>query len=186
MFLMKVCLLGDGAVGKTALRERYLGKEFTSSYLMTIGADFAVQKTLVKDKEVKFQIWDLAGQERFNSVRSLYYSGSHGALFVFDVTRPESYQNIINGWLPELKKHIRGGAIPVILLGNKTDLRDANDPTHITTEQGLKLADEMAKNFSESKIKIPYLETSAKTGENVQQAFRYLAEMIIEGKTDTK
>ena len=107
MFLMKVCLLGDGAVGKTALRERYLGKEFTSSYLMTIGADFAVQKTLVKDKEVKFQIWDLAGQERFNSVRSLYYSGSHGALFVFDVTRPESYQNIINGWLPELKKHIR-------------------------------------------------------------------------------
>ncbi len=52
---MKVVLLGDGAVGKTALRERYLGKEFTSSYLMTIGADFAVQKTTVKGKEVKFQ-----------------------------------------------------------------------------------------------------------------------------------
>ena len=182
MFLMKVCLLGDGAVGKTALRERYLGKEFTSSYLMTIGADFAVQKTTVADKEVKFQIWDLAGQERFNSVRSLYYQGSHGAILVFDVTRPESYANLLEGWINELMKHLRGGPIPVIVLGNKTDLRNPNDPTHITKESGIQLTQRIADKFNGGKQAIPYLETSAKTGENVQQGFRALAEMIIGGK----
>ncbi|MFW9929604.1 MAG: Rab family GTPase [Candidatus Thorarchaeota archaeon] len=179
---MKVALLGDGAVGKTALRERYLGKEFTSSYLMTIGADFAVQKTEVAGKDVKFQIWDLAGQERFNSVRSLYYQGSHGAIFVFDVTRPESYQNLIDGWLQELMKHIRGGPIPAVVLGNKIDLRNPNDPSHLKPEQGKELAVRMADTFSKGVMEMPYLETSAKTGENVQTAFKLLAEMIISGK----
>ena len=181
MFLMKIVLCGDGAVGKTALRERYLGKDFTSSYLMTIGADFAVQKTEVTGKEVKFQIWDLAGQERFNSVRSLYYSGSHGALFVFDVTRIDSFQSLIDGWLPELQKHIRTGPVPIIILGNKIDLRNPDDPTHVSLERGKKLADEMAKKINDNKTPVPYLETSAKTGENVAQAFRKLAELIIAG-----
>ena len=150
---MKIVLCGEGAVGKTALRERYLGKEFTSSYLMTIGADFAVQKTEVEGKEVKFQIWDLAGQERFNSVRSLYYQGSHGVLFVFDVTRPESIQRLADGWIHELKKHIRGGPIPAVVLGNKTDLRDPTDPTHITKEQGKELVKKMQKSLVMERFK---------------------------------
>jgi small GTP-binding protein len=179
---MKIVLCGDGAVGKTALRETYLGKEFTSSYLMTIGADFAVQKTEVAGKEVKFQIWDLAGQERFNSVRSLYYQGSHGVLFVYDVTRPESYQNLVDGWLNELMKHTRGGPIPAVVLGNKIDLRNLDDPTHIRPDQGGDLVEKMSESLSNGELDIPYLETSAKTGENVQVAFKKLAEMIIAGK----
>ena len=99
---MKVCLLGDGAVGKTALRKRYLGKQFSSGYVMTIGADFAVKKTEINTndgtKSVKFQIWDLAGQPRFNSVRELYYKGSHGGLLVFDITRRDSFSNL-NSWV---------------------------------------------------------------------------------------
>ena len=85
-FVMKVVLCGDGAVGKTAIRQRYLGKGFQSTYLMTIGADFAVKEVNIKFKEtsypIKFQIWDLAGQPRFEAVRGLYYAGCLGALMV--------------------------------------------------------------------------------------------------------
>lgn len=179
MFLMKICLIGDGAVGKTALRERYLGKGFAANYLMTIGADFAVNHMEIDGRSIKFQIWDLAGQERFGSVRSLYYSGSHGALMVFDVTRDGTFNNLIEGWLPELQKHLRTGPIPVILLGNKIDLRDPNDASHIQLDQGQKLADRLSQLYSNGDMPVPYLETSAKTGENVVEAFTMLARQII-------
>ena len=179
---MKICLIGDGAVGKTALRERYLGKGFAANYLMTIGADFAVNHTEINGTAVKFQIWDLAGQERFGSVRSLYYSGSHGVLMIFDVTRAETFQSLVDGWLPELTKNLRSGPVPVILLGNKTDLRDPNDITHIQQDKGKILAKDLAEKYG-GKFEIPYLETSAKTGINVQEAFNLLAHEIINYST---
>ncbi|MHA1169991.1 MAG: Rab family GTPase [Candidatus Hodarchaeales archaeon] len=176
---MKVCLLGDGAVGKTALKERYLGKGFTTSYLLTIGADFAVKTLDLQGKGVKFQIWDLAGQERFNSVRSLYYSGSHGGLLVFDVTRLDSFSNVTK-WTEEFKKHVRKDNVPLILLGNKIDIRDMNNPNHITPEMGRKLCVQVAELLGNEEV--PYYETSALTGENVNLAFSQLAELIIKAE----
>ncbi|MHA2055630.1 MAG: Rab family GTPase, partial [Candidatus Hodarchaeales archaeon] len=178
LLLMKVCLLGDGAVGKTALRERYLGKQFSSGYVMTIGADFAVKKTEIKEnggsssQTVKFQIWDLAGQPRFNSVRELYYKGSHGGLLVFDITRRDSFNNLF-AWIEELYKNSGRGTMPITLLGNKVDLRDeTEDP--VTAEEAKEFIKVIKKKY-DMKFDVPYLETSAKTGENVDESFNLLA-----------
>jgi small GTP-binding protein len=175
---MKVCLLGDGAVGKTALRERYLGKQFSSGYVMTIGADFAVKKTEIKSdgesgsQTVKFQIWDLAGQPRFNSVRELYYKGSHGGLLVFDITRRDSFNNL-NAWVEELYKNSGRGNMPITLLGNKVDLRDeTEDP--VTEEEAREYIKVLKKQYN-IEFEVPYLETSAKTGVNVEESFNLLA-----------
>lgn len=179
--LMKICLLGDGAVGKTALRERYLGKQFSTGYVMTIGADFAVKKTVIKtnggERTVKFQIWDLAGQPRFNSVRELYYKGSHGGLLIFDITRRDSFTNLTT-WVDELFENSGRGAMPIAILGNKVDLRDSGEVKDcVTQEEVEKFIAGLKKQF-EMHYDIPYLETSAKTGVNVDESFVILATSI--------
>lgn len=176
---MKICLLGDGAVGKTALRERYLGKQFSSGYVMTIGADFAVKKTEIQTEEglksVKFQIWDLAGQPRFNSVRELYYKGSHGGLLVFDITRRDSFSNL-TAWIEELYKNSGRGKMPITVLGNKVDLR--NESQNCVTQAEVDEFIGEIKSKYKIEFQIPYLETSAKTGENVDESFNMLAHTI--------
>ncbi|MHA2366531.1 MAG: Rab family GTPase [Candidatus Hodarchaeales archaeon] len=115
--VVKLLILGDGAVGKTAIRQRYLGQGFRENYTQTIGADFAPKYIEMPKSElnpygmVKTQIWDLVGQPSFEEVRSKYYLGSHGALLVFDITRNDTYENIIN-WQGELIKNISEGVFP--------------------------------------------------------------------------
>ncbi|MHA2295237.1 MAG: GTP-binding protein [Candidatus Hodarchaeales archaeon] len=178
MTLLKIALIGDGAVGKTALRERFIGRAFKTSYMMTIGADFATYKTTIYGREIKFQIWDLAGQPRFQSVRTLYYRGTMGALMVYDITRMETFQNTPI-WIEECFKHSGKGAIPLILLANKTDLRgEAHNA--LTPELGIALAKEMAKITEAKGFDCPYFETSAKTGHNVDVAFKTLGKIILD------
>ncbi|MFX0116532.1 MAG: GTP-binding protein [Candidatus Hodarchaeota archaeon] len=176
-YFVKVCLLGDGAVGKTALRERYLGKGFSSNYIMTIGADFAVKPVTIRERPAKFQIWDLAGQPRFSSVRALYYRGSMGALLIFDVTRPDSFANQ-RDWINELWKSNGKGPIPLVILGNKSDLR-GHSPDEISNEQALEFAETLSEETRSTGFETPYLETSAKTGQNVNEAFQMLGNSIL-------
>jgi small GTP-binding protein len=181
--------MGDGAVGKTSLRNTYMGEQFTGQYLMTIGADFSIKEAPVFvdgiKYDLKFQIWDLAGQQRFQEVRSVYYSGSVGALLVYDITRPDTYENTIK-WLIELGKHA-GKKIPppVVLLGNKMDLRE-DMPSSMSAKDGLTLAKILPKYYCEDKFDVPYFETSAKTGENVERAFLKLGKQIISLKQKFK
>ncbi|MHA1533051.1 MAG: Rab family GTPase [Candidatus Heimdallarchaeota archaeon] len=142
----KIVLLGDGAVGKTSIRQQYLGKGFKEGYSMTIGADFCVKRVELSTMIITFQIWDLAGQQRFDVVREVYYRGSSGALLVFDVSNASSFENL-PAWLNELTKNNYERIVPIVLIGNKTDLRG-------------------------------YLETSAKTGLNVDEAFMLLSKQI--------
>jgi len=171
--IFKVVVLGDGAVGKTALRHRYLGEGFKQSYSMTIGADFAVKRVDLDGKEIVAQIWDLAGQLRFQSVREVYYQGAAGGLLVFDITRAATFESIPN-WITELLENNKNKIVPMVLIGNKSDLR-ASTPEAITLESG----QDYAKNLSAwSKFEIPYVETSALSGDNVEDAFATLLRNI--------
>ena len=177
VFLMKIVLMGDGAVGKTALRERYLGKGFQSTYMMTIGADFAIKEQEITGKMVKFQIWDLAGQTRFGAVRSVYYLGCLGGLLLYDVTRPESFANLQN-WISEYWKNNGKGVIPVVILANKVDLRD-QFPNSVSTEEGQEYCAKLSEQTMPHGFETRYLETSAKTGQNVPEAFATLGEVYF-------
>lgn len=180
---VKLVLCGDGAVGKTAVRQRYLGQGFSTNYMQTMGANFAGKYLELPKTEknpiglVRLQIWDLAGQPSFEKVRSKFYTGTHGALLIFDVTRPESFENMVN-WLAELLKY-NEYLVPTILVGNKVDLRGEVDNT-ISLEQGQALAEVIASEYAQSKFPPLYIETSAKTGQNIDDSFQKVTEVALE------
>jgi small GTP-binding protein len=176
--IYKIVLCGEGAVGKTALRDRFMGKLFSQDYMMTIGADVVFKTVTIRGNEVQFQIWDLAGQPRFEIVQPPYYRGSLGGLLVFDVSRPVTLEKAQN-WAERLWVFSGKGKVPVVLLGNKVDLRKSLEMT-LTAEQGQKVAEELSKSCQQAGFDVPYIETSAKTGRNVEDAFMLLAQNISE------
>ncbi|MFX1513118.1 MAG: Rab family GTPase [Promethearchaeota archaeon] len=178
MYALRVALIGDGAVGKTSIRKRFMGEGFIVNYQATIGADFSAKKVyLPNGEEVEFQIWDLAGQPSYESVRPIYYHGSMGALVIYDLTRKSTFENIML-WVNELWKNTGTGKVPIILLGNKADLIEAS-PDSIPLEEGEELANQLTKETEEIYSKVVFYATSAKTGQNIDEAFIQLAQMII-------
>ncbi|MHA1983724.1 MAG: GTP-binding protein [Candidatus Hodarchaeales archaeon] len=178
--MFKIVICGDGAVGKTTLRLKYMGRGFQAKYMMTIGADFALKEISVTDssgnpRTYKFQLWQLAGQQNFSSVRPLYYMGSNGAMLVFDITRLSTFENVLS-WAKEIVKGVQKEVFPLMLIANKIDLREQSDIA-ITTEEGRELAKHISDEAFDGLIEIPYIETSAKTGENVEEAFLKIADL---------
>ena len=101
-FIFKITLIGDGAVGKTSIRNRYMGHAFKESHLMTLGADFSVIDKEFREGETwTYQIWDIAGQKILEEIRARFYKGSMGALLVFDVTDKQTLRNCLS-WVTEL------------------------------------------------------------------------------------
>ena len=172
-YFLKIVLMGDGAVGKTSLRNRFMGRGFKSQHLMTIGADFSTFQQIVDGNAITYQIWDLAGQEHFQAVRQRFFRGAMGGLLVFDVTRPETFQNIPN-WLNELFRNSGRSVVPIVLLGNKADLKRA-----VSQKQAIEYSRVLSETLAPYGITVPYMDTSAKTGLNVQEAFTTLARQII-------
>jgi small GTP-binding protein len=165
----KITLIGDGLVGKTTLKERFMGKVFRTDYIGTIGADIAFFTTIIDQQELTFQIWDIAGQPGYKTIRHQYYLGSIGSLLVYDVANPQSFENA-QSWFNELWINSGKGKIPVVLIANKVDLRESF-PAAVTLEQGQSLARELSSATEDLGFEIPYIETSAKTGKNVRHAF---------------
>lgn len=178
MFLMKTLLLGDIDSGKDRIREKFFRQVFTNTCIMAIGAEFGIQKVYINGYEVKLQLWDLDGRERFNGVRSLYYSGSHGAIFVFNVNRRNTFDNILR-WVEELHQHLRSRSIPVILVGNNLEFREQLDQNRVRREEGEQLATQISQILSEGQNLVPYIEISPLIQETVQEPFLLLAETII-------
>jgi len=173
-FMIKLVLIGDGAVGKTSIRRKYLGEGFVKEHLATLGADFAVKETTIDGDSIKFQIWDIAGQEFFKRVRSRFYRGCFGALAIFDLTRRETFTNL-STWLEELYQNNGRGVIPVIILGNKSDLPNQE----ISEEEIAKFVDDLNKKTKEKGVENFFLKTSAKTGVNIDKAFAIIGNYIV-------
>lgn len=178
MEFIKIILIGDNAENKLAIIKQIMGNDIRFSTFLTIGAEFFVKKFVTNDKDIKLQFWVLNGKERFQSVRSFYYSKTHIVLLVLDVTQLESYQNILNGWLPELKKYIHGKNVPIILLGSNINLRDPNNPTHVTTEQGLKLVEEIEKEFGVTNSSVLYFEIDMKEPNKLYQVITHVVDEL--------
>ncbi len=155
--LFKVLLVGNSGVGKSSLFLRFVDEIWEDSFVPTIGVDFKIKTLLMENKKIKLQIWDTAGEERFRTIISSYYKGAHGILLVYDITLKESFESL-NDWLNEIKKNTSKNIVKV-LIGNKIDL---NDKRVISFDE--------AKEFADNNS-MKYIETSAKTSTNVDQAF---------------
>ncbi len=171
----KVCLIGDGYVGKTSIRRKYIGEGFRSNYIPTLGVDFAQKITTTKDGNTRLVIWDIAGQSQFQSLRKRYYEGCSGLILVYSVVDRESFDNA-SKWLVEAHGYMQKFPV-LIIVANKIDLRaDYPKEDIVSYEEG----EEFTKMFSE-KLNTPsiFIETSALTGVNVDDAFDRLTSMMI-------
>ncbi|MFX1339058.1 MAG: GTP-binding protein, partial [Promethearchaeota archaeon] len=169
-YLFKSIVVGDGGVGKTALTIRFSKGFFTEDYKMTIGVDFHVKTISIDTEEegpikVKLQIWDTGGQERFSSIRPMYYRGSLGGLLIFDLTSYESFEHLPQ-WIEEVRANIKT-EIPLLLVGNKSDLINERA-----------LSNEEISSFTQ-RFNLYYMETSAKTGDGVGDCFYILACLMV-------
>jgi len=168
-YLFKAIVIGDGGVGKTALTVRFSKGIFTEDYKMTIGVDFNVKTISIEKPEgvirCKLQVWDTGGEERFGSIRPMYYQGSLGAILVFDLTNYASFEHLLK-WIEEVRTNIKF-EIPLLLVGNKSDLSDQRAIS-------MKEVKQFAKDFN-----LHYIETSAKTGESVDDCFYVLTCLMV-------
>ncbi|KAM9294696.1 ras-related protein Rab-13 [Gastrophryne carolinensis] len=163
--LFKLLLIGDSGVGKTCLIVRFSEDSFNSTYISTIGIDFKIRTTEIQGKKIKLQVWDTAGQERFKTITTAYYRGAMGIILVYDITDERSFENIQN-WMKSIKENAAAG-VQRMLLGNKCDMESRRK---VPRERGEKLAKEHG---------IRFFETSAKSSQNVDEAFNALATDIL-------
>ncbi|XP_004596685.2 ras-related protein Rab-26 isoform X2 [Ochotona princeps] len=168
----KVMLVGDSGVGKTCLLVRFKDGAFLAgAFISTVGIDFRNKALDVDGTKVKLQLWDTAGQERFRSVTHAYYRDAHALLLLYDVTNRLSFDSI-QAWLTEIKEHAQHNVV-LMLLGNKVD---STQERVVKREDGEKLAKEYG---------LPFMETSAKTGLNVELAFMAIAKELRQRSLET-
>ncbi len=157
----KIILLGHFGVGKTSLIQRFVHQKFSEKYLTTIGVKVDKKVVVIDGRELSMIIWDIAGENTQQKVPESYKLGAHGAIYVFDLTRPSSY-DLIEQEVSHLQNILP--PIPFVLVGNKLDL--------LTEEE-----------FNSLRKKLPaydYIFSSAKTGEGVEEMFFYLAKQMLQ------
>ncbi|KAF8251734.1 Rab5-like protein ypt51 [Wilcoxina mikolae CBS 423.85] len=182
---VKLVLLGEAAVGKSSLVLRFVNNDFQENKEPTIGAAFLTQKCDLPTRTIKFEIWDTAGQERFASLAPMYYRNAQSALVVYDITKPATLTKAKH-WVAELQRQASPGIV-IALVGNKLDLARAPEAEE-EEEEG---SDERAISTSEAKTYaeaegLLFYETSAKSGENVQDVFEAIANAIPESTLKPK
>ena len=163
--------IGDSQVGKSAMTEIYLNREFSEEYLTTIGININTKDTKIiingEEKEIKVKIWDTAGQEKFKSISTQYIKNCDGILLIYAINNKKTFENIEN-WLNEIENKKKKNKIPLVLIGNKIDLEKERE---VSFQEGEKLAQIYNMEF---------FECSAKDKINVNECFNCLIELIFQ------
>ncbi|TFG08518.1 MAG: GTP-binding protein [Promethearchaeota archaeon] len=166
----KVCVFGDGGVGKTTLVQRFLTGKFSSNYLVTIGADFYIKKINIHEHEITLQLWDFAGEQKFRFLLPTYAAGSSGGIFMYDITRRSSIDNV-KTWLDVFASRSSTDSldIPIIMVGGKLDL-----------EEKRVISKDEAQKIAEKNEFYDFIECSSRTGENVENVFMNISKKMLE------
>ena len=163
--MFKILILGDSGVGKSSLFLRYTKNEFNADMRSTIGVEFGLKFLKIEDFQLKIQIWDTAGMERYRSITNAYYKGAKGVIIVYDICRKKSFENVDN-WIEDFKSKADEDAV-ILLIGNKCDLIESRE---VTMEEAERKA---------QKNQYGFMETSAKDNNNVDKAFETLFDEIV-------
>lgn len=173
-YLFKYIVIGDTGVGKSCLLLQFTDKRFQPEHDLTIGVEFGARMVTIDGKDHKLQIWDTAGQESFRSITRSYYRGAAGALLVYDITRRETFNHLAS-WLNDVRQYSSSNMV-ITLIGNKSDMEGQRK---VSIEEGEEFARENGLYF---------METSAKTANNVDAAFietaRHIYEKVESGEFD--
>ena len=167
IIILKILILGDSGVGKTSILIKYINNKFDESHIATIGVDYMDKTIKYKNINVKLQIWDTSGQEKFRSIARNFYRNSDAIFLVFDLNNKDTYDNI-KKWINDVEEHCPN--IKKILLGNKSDLEK-------------NVSEEIIKNFAKEN-NLQYFETSAKNGTNIKEAFKAMVDLLLGGKSE--
>ncbi len=165
---LKILIVGDSSVGKTNFINRFIENKFNNNYMTTSGIDLKTANLEIKNKNIRIQIWDTAGQEKYKAITKNLFLKVMGAIIIFDITNEKSFNNLKN-WVQMVKEEC-GPHMTIIIVGNKNDLIEQRK---INEEEVIAYA---------NKQKLDYIETSCKTGENVKKAVTILCEKILETK----
>ncbi len=173
---IKICLLGDGAVGKTSIVKSFVQKGFQKDYLMTVGVDITMKDIEIENKRFKLSIHDIAGQERFTDFRSVFFNGANMAFCVFDVTRRQSLDSLADVWLEQLLPTITDNNFTIFLIANKVDLEEIREVKASECELTYRRLQRKYKMLNWA----GYTETSALNNLNVNEAFYEITKAYVE------
>ena len=165
--IIEIGIIGDTLTGKTSLINYYTGLGFRDNSSNTVGIDCYIKKIKFRKKEYRLKIYDTAGQENYHSLALNIFKNCKGLILVYSIDNNNSFDNVKNKWIKDIDDMFDVLKIPIILVGNKKDLEKERI---ISEKEGLEIAKQ--KNYL-------FYETSAKTGENVNQIFQCLFEQII-------
>ena len=163
--MVKVILIGDSAVGKTNIMSKYLKNLFIEDSKATVGVEFGSKLFTINGHNIKAQIWDTAGQEKYKAITGAYYKGSKGAFVVYDITKKDTFDSV-DKWIHDLKS-TGDPKMTIMIIGNKLDLEHKRE---VLKEQG----EEKARSFG-----CAFLETSAFSGDNIEKGFEMMISEIF-------
>ena len=166
-FVMKILTLGDTAVGKTSIINRYMKSPMPKKGVSTIGVDFKSKNVTVDNNTIKIVLWDTVGQERFRNIATNYYNGTDCALLVFDLTSEDSFK-VIDDWVEGIKERKRMDDLCLILVGNKSDLEEERAVTQ-----------QMIDKYTQE-LNIRYFEVSAEKNKGITELFDYAVKETME------